>query len=135
MAARFLLDSDICVYALSGRYPQVVRTLDRKLPGQVALSVIALGELLAGAEKSSDPGAARQRIAALTSVATVLPLPPDAASHYAAIRTGLEGAGRPIGPNDLWIASHARAERLILVTNNQREFKRVKGLKVENWAA
>ncbi|HEY5667141.1 MAG TPA: type II toxin-antitoxin system VapC family toxin [Gammaproteobacteria bacterium] len=135
MAARFLLDSDICVYALSGRHPEVVRTLDRKLPGQVAVSVIALGELLAGAERSSDPGAAQRRIAALTSVATVLPLPPEAASHYGTIRAGLEDAGRPIGPNDLWIAAHARAGQLILVTNNQREFKRVKGLRVENWAA
>ena len=134
MAARFLLDSDICVYALSGRHPEVVRTLDRKLPGQVAVSVIALGELLAGAERSSDPGAAQRRIAALTSVATVLPLPPEAASHYGTIRAGLDDTGRPIGPNDLWIAAHARAGQLILVTNNTNDFRSVRGLRLENWA-
>lgn len=135
MAARFLLDSDICVYALSGRHPKIVRALDCKLPGQVAVSVIALAELLAGAEKSGDPRAAKERIAALTSVATVLPLPEEAAEHYGTIRAELEQSGKPIGPNDLWIASHARSEKLILVSNNEREFKRVKGLKVENWAA
>lgn len=134
MAARFLLDSDICVYALSGRHPQVVRTLDRKLPGQVAVSVIAFGELLLGAAKSSDPRAARQRIAALTRIAAVLPLPPEAAQFYGTIRATLEQSGTLIGPNDLWIAAHARAEKLILVSNNQREFKRVKGLRVENWS-
>lgn len=135
MAARYLLDSDICVYMLSGRHPNIVRTFDRKLPGQVAVSVVAIGELLAEAEKSRDPLAAKERIAALSSVASVLPLPPEAAEYYGTIRAALERAGTPVGPNDLWIASHAQAERLILVTNNEREFKRVKGLKVENWAA
>jgi tRNA(fMet)-specific endonuclease VapC len=134
MAARYLLDSDICVYLLSGRRPEIVRKLDRKLPGQVAVSVIALGELLAGAARSRDADAAKQRITALTSVARVLPLPTEAAECYGAIRTELERDGMSIGPNDLWIASHASAENLVLVTNNVREFKRVKGLKVENWA-
>jgi tRNA(fMet)-specific endonuclease VapC len=135
MAARYLLDSDICVYALSGRNPGLVRRLDRKLPGQVVVSVFAVGELLTGAAKSKDPATARQRIAALTSVAEVLPLPPEAAEHYATIRAALERAGRIIGPNDLWIAAQARAEELILVTNNEQEFRRVPRLKVENWAA
>lgn len=135
MAIRYLLDTNICVYALSGRYPNVVRVLDRKLPGQLAVSVIALGELFAGAQKSSDPQAAKQRIAALTRVTAVLSVSPEAAEHYGSIRSELERSGTPIGPNDLWIASHAKAEKLILVTNNEREFKRVKGLRVENWAA
>ncbi len=135
MAARYLLDSDICVYMLSGRHPNLVRTFDRKLPGQIAVSVIVMGELFAGAEKSRDRLAAKQRIAALASAATVLPLPPEAAEHYGSIRATLERAGTPIGPNDLWIASHAKVEKLILVTNNEREFKRINGLKVENWAA
>jgi tRNA(fMet)-specific endonuclease VapC len=134
MAVRYLLDSDICVYALSGRHPSLVRTLDRKLPGQVTVSVIVLGELLAEAARSRNAVVARQRIAALTSVADVLPLPPEAAEHYGAIRSGLELSGSPIGPNDLWIAAHARAEGLTLVTNNLREFKRVNGLRVVNWS-
>lgn len=67
MAARYLLDSDICVVMLSGRHPNLVRTFDRKLPGHIAVSVIVMGELLAGAEKSRDPLAAKQRIAALAN--------------------------------------------------------------------
>jgi tRNA(fMet)-specific endonuclease VapC len=64
----------------------------------------------------------------------VLTLDEDAARHYREIRAVLESKGRPIGNNDLWIAAHARAAKLTLVTNNEREFSRVDGLAVENWA-
>lgn len=94
----------------------------------------ALGELLTGAEKSSNPRAAKRRIGALTTVAAVLPLTPEAATCYGPIRAALERTGTSIGPNDLWIASQAKAEGLTLVTDNEREFQRVKGLKVVNWA-
>lgn len=97
--------------------------------------MIALGELLPGAEKSTDPVAAKKRIAALTSVVTALPLPPEAAEHYGVIRSALERSGALIGPNDPWIAAHARAGKMVLVTHNEREFKRVKGLRTANWAA
>ena len=63
-----------------------------------------------------------------------LELPAEAAEHYGEIRAVLQRKGAPIGPNDLWIAAHARAAGLVLVSNNEREFKRVPGLKVENWA-
>jgi tRNA(fMet)-specific endonuclease VapC len=122
-----------CNYALSGRYPELVRTLDRKLPGQVVVSVIAIGELMTGAAKSQNASAARRRIDALTSVVPVAQLPIEAAEYHGEIRSALERAGTPIGGNDLWIAAHARADGLVLVTNNGREFKRVKGLRVENW--
>lgn len=87
MAARYLLDTNICIYAVSGRRPEVVRALDRKLPGQVVVSVIALGELLAGAAKSRHAPAARQRIEALTTVVPVVHLPVQAADHYGEIRS------------------------------------------------
>ncbi len=64
-----------------------------------------------------------------------LPLPADAGEAYGDIRAALERSGRMIGNNDLWIAAHARAAGLILVTNNEREFMRVPGLVVDNWAA
>lgn len=107
--------------------------IDRKLPGQVLVSVIAAGELMAGAAKSQNALAARRRIEALISVVPIAQLPAQAAEHYGEIRSALERAGTPIGGNDLWIAAHARAEGLVLVTNNEREFKRVKGLKIESW--
>lgn len=63
----------------------------------------------------------------------VLALPEQAGEHYGLIRAALERKGRPIGNNDLWLAAHARAAELVLVTNNTREFARVDGLDVENW--
>lgn len=130
---RYLLDTDTCIYALSGRYPQVTARLDATEPGQVLISLITLGELLHGIAKSSRPAAAQARIDALLSVVKSESPPMEAASHYAAIRADLERAGTPIGPNDLWIAAHARSANYVLITNNQREFRRVDELVIENW--
>ena len=69
----------------------------------------------------------------LVSLLPVLPLPADAARSYGALRADLETYGRVIGNNDLWIAAHAKAAKLILVTNNEREFQRVSGLEIQNW--
>ncbi len=135
MSARYLLDTDICIYIRRERPQHVRARMARIAPDRFALSVISWGELLLGVFKSERPEAARRKLTEIYESIAVLPLPPEAAEIYAATRTELEAAGTPIGPNDLWIAAHARAENLILVTNNEREFKRVKGLKVENWAA
>lgn len=133
MSARYLLDSDVCIYALSRRHPAVTVRFDRLGAGEAVISAIAYGELLFGASKSRDPAAAGARLTALTLVAGIGPLPLAAAGHYAEIRRHLEAAGTPIGSNDLWIAAHARAAGLVLVSNNEREFRRVPGLQVESW--
>jgi tRNA(fMet)-specific endonuclease VapC len=133
MTARYLLDSDICIYALSGRHPAATARFDLLQPGEAVISAIAYGELLFGASKSRAPEAAAARLTALTLVASLAPLPLEAAGHYAEIRRHLEAAGTPIGGNDAWIAAHARATGLVLVSNNEREFRRVPGLAVENW--
>lgn len=134
MPTRFLLDTNICIYAVSGRYPHVTARVDALRPGEAVMSVIVLGELAYGVAKSSRAGDARRRLDALRTLIAVAPLPPEAGSHYGDIRASLEARGTPIGANDYWIAAHARAAGLTLVTNNAREFRRVKGLKVENWA-
>ena len=134
MSARYLLDADICIYALSRRYPAVSARFDRLKAGEAVISAIAYGELLFGASKSKATAAAGARLTALTLVASLAPLPLAAAGHYAEIRRHLEAAGTLIGANDLWIAAHARAAGLVLVTNNEREFRRVPGLEIENWA-
>jgi len=133
VSARYLLDADICIYALSRRYPAVSARFDRLSAGEAVISAIAYGELLFGASKSKATAAAGARLTALTLVASLAPLPLAAAGHYAEIRRHLEGAGTPIGANDIWIAAHARAAGLILVTSNEREFRRVPGLEIENW--
>jgi tRNA(fMet)-specific endonuclease VapC len=133
MALRYLLDTNICVYAVSGRYPQVTRTLDDQGIGTVGMSVIVLGELMFGISKSLRREDALQRLQALQQLVAVNELPVDAAVHYGDIRGELERAGTPIGNNDLWIGAHARASGLTLVTNNVREFSRVTGLRLANW--
>jgi tRNA(fMet)-specific endonuclease VapC len=132
-APRYLLDTNIIVYVLSGRYPVLRSRIDRLAPGQAVTSVVVCGELHYGIAKSSRREDALQRLGALLELVPELSLPPTTAEHYGDIRAELSARGTPIGANDLWIAAHARAARLTLVTNNVREFERVHGLKLENW--
>jgi len=107
----------------------------RKLrPGEAALSVITYGELLYGAAKSNQRTTALARLRELVHVLPATSLPETAAQAYGTIRADLESKGEMIGNNDLWIAAHAIAAGLTLVTNNEKEFRRVRGLKVQNWA-
>jgi tRNA(fMet)-specific endonuclease VapC len=103
-------------------------------PGEMAMSVITYGELLYGVIKSADSARAISILNRIQDRVPALALPPNAAEAYAHIRTALERTGNVIGANDLWIAAHALASDLTLVSNNEREFKRVKDLKIENWA-
>ncbi len=96
--------------------------------------MITYGELLYGARKSKQQADAIERLRALVELLPAMPLPETAAEEYGSIRAELEARGEMIGNNDLWIAAHALADGLILVTNNEREFRRVPGLKVQNWA-
>jgi len=103
--------------------------------GHAAMSVITHGELLYGAERSQERERSLKSVSDLTSLVPVLALPEDTSIEYGRIRAELEGRGIPIGNNDLWIAAHARVAGLILVTNNEKEFRRISGLKIENWAS
>jgi len=135
MEARFLLDTNICIYIRQNRPEEVLRRFKKLRPGEGALSVITYGELLYGAQKSRHSLQARERLHELTNLLPALPLPETAAECYGVIRADLEAKGELIGNNDLWIASHAVASGLVLVTNNEREFRRVRGLKLENWTS
>ncbi len=132
MAKRYLLDTDICVYFRKGR-PEVRARLETQAAGEAAISVITYGELAFGAERSTERLRAFAGLQTMTKLLSVLPLPSDAGIFYASIRSALAAAGNIVGPNDLWIAAHALAANLTLVTNNEREFRRVEGLKIENW--
>lgn len=132
MPLRYLLDSDICIYAMKHRPQRLLQRLDRLAP-VTALSVIVYGELCFGRESSRRKDEAAAHLSALLEAIQVLPLPPDAGTRYGEIRAELERRGRSIGANDTWIAAHALSEDLALVTNNEREFARVRGLRIENW--
>ncbi len=134
MEPRFLLDTNICIYIRRKKPEEVLRRFRTLKQGEAALSVITFGELVYGAEKSAQRTAALELLRQLAQVLPVLGLPETAADAYGTMRAELERKGQMIGNNDLWIAAHAKAARLTLVTNNEREFRRVRGLKVENWA-
>jgi tRNA(fMet)-specific endonuclease VapC len=132
--AQFLLDTKICIY-IRRRRPSAVLARFRQLkPGQAVLSVITYGELACGAEKSQFRERARRQLAELTGLLPVLDLPSRAGEFYGSIRAASAARGDMIGNNDLWIAAHAKAAGLVLVTNNEREFRRIDDLKIQNWA-
>lgn len=135
MEPRYLLDTNICIYIRQNRPEQVLRRFHKLRPGEAVVSVITYGELLYGANKSAHRAEALERLSELVQLLPALPLPETAAETYGSIRAELEAKGEMIGNNDLWIAAHALAFGLTLVTNNEKEFRRVRGLKVQNWAA
>lgn len=132
---RYLLDTNILIYIRQHKPARVRRHFARQPSGSVGMSAITWGELLYGAYHSSDARGSMAKLTRLQAGIPALPLPLEAADHYGQIRANLAARGLLIGANDLWIAAHARAADLTLVTNNEREFRRVPGLKVENWVA
>jgi tRNA(fMet)-specific endonuclease VapC len=131
---KYLLDTNIVIYVIKHRPPQVREVFNRQ-HGRMAISSITAAELLHGAEKSSDVARNLAVVEDFCSRLEVLPYGLKAAGHYGAIRAALERRGQTIGVNDLHIASHARSEGLTLVSNNLREFDRIEGLLTENWIA
>jgi tRNA(fMet)-specific endonuclease VapC len=131
---RFLLDTNICIYIRQERPEPVLRRFRRLRPGEAALSVITYGELIYGAAKSAQREVALERLRELVHWLPALPLPESAAEAYGTIRAELAAKGEMIGNNDFWIAAHAISAGLTLVTNNEKEFRRVRGLKLQNWA-
>ena len=133
MATRFLLDTNICIYIQRQKPEKVLARFKKLKPGDAAISVITWGELMYGAAKSIKRKKALQLLEEFKSFIPVLPMPEQAGNTYANIRASLESKETPIGNSDLWIAAHAKAAALTIITNNEREFKRVVGLKVRNW--
>lgn len=133
MRLRFLLDTNICIYTAKQKPLSVFRKFEQLVIGEVAMSTITYGELLFGAQKSHHPRLAMKTLEELTNMISALPIPTEAGKLYGEIRSKLEKQGTPIGNNDLWIAAHALALGVTLVTNNTKEFERVANLKVENW--
>ena len=130
---RYLLDTNICIYVIKQRPQHLLERFNRHA-GQMAISAITFSELLHGVEKSDFPGRNLAVVENFCGRLEILHYGHRASLHYGQIRAGLERLGRPIGVNDLHIAAHARSEGHTLVSNNLREFERVQGLLLENWA-
>jgi len=129
---RYMLDTNIVIYVIKRR-PSALLNVFNEHVGHMCISSITLAELLHGAEKSERYEHNLNQVEDFTSRLEVLTYDEKSAAHYGNIRANLERKGKTIGVNDLHIAGHARSEGFILVTNNEKEFKRVDGLRVENW--
>ena len=130
---RFMLDTDTCSYIMKRSQPLVLKRLQAVPVDDVCMSVVTKAELLYGVEVSPRRGHDAAALAAFLPYVEVLEFGDDAALHYAEIRADLKRRGAMIGANDLFIAAHARALGLTLVTNNTAEFERVNDLAIENW--
>ncbi|MCY4043827.1 MAG: type II toxin-antitoxin system VapC family toxin [Cellvibrionales bacterium] len=129
---KYLLDTDTCIYVINRR-PSHFKRLFNAHVGQLAISSVTWGELIYGAEKSKNTEKNLNVLEGFAGRLEVLPFCESAARQFGQIKTELECSGKPIGSYDMMIAGHARSEGLILVTNNEDEFLRVSGLRVENW--
>ncbi len=130
----YMLDTDICIYVMKN-YPTELRERFDRLASQLCISSITLGELHFGVEKSVRRTENLQALEQFSSRLEVLAFSVKAAAHFGQVRAELARLGTPIGSYDLLIGAHARSEGVILVTNNVREFERIPGLRLENWAA
>jgi len=128
-----MLDSNICIQLIKRKSEAVLSRLRAAASEGVSISAITLAELEHGVALSAYPEKNADALAQFLTLIDILPFDAKAASHYGSIRADLQRKGTLIGQMDLLIAAHARAYRLIAVTNNAREFTRVEGLIVEDW--
>lgn len=128
----YLLDTNIISALVREPQGAVYKALREKLPATACTSIVVAAEIQFGLQKGVSERL-RNQVEAVLSGLDILPLEAPADQHYGEIRAHLQKLGQPIGQNDLFIAAHARALGLTLVTGNLREFERVPGLRVESW--
>lgn len=133
MLMRYMLDTNICIYAIKHKPEQVLLRLNEHDPAEICISSVTYAELMHGVQKSQAVDKNRLALALLLANIEILNFDANAAESYGEIRAELEKQGTPIGPLDMMIAGHARSLNYTVVTNNIKEFSRIKGLKLENW--
>jgi tRNA(fMet)-specific endonuclease VapC len=129
----YLIDTNICIYIMNKRPPEVIKRFKIFEAGEIGISAITVSELQYGVAKSAHRKQNQQRLAKFLVPLAILAYDEIAAGAHGDIRFELEKHGRSIGPLDLLIAAQAMIHSLTLVTNNDKEFKRIKDLKVVNW--
>ncbi|MFZ0614127.1 MAG: type II toxin-antitoxin system VapC family toxin [Desulfobacterales bacterium] len=131
---KYLIDTNICIYIMNNRPPDILQKFKPFDPGEIGISTITVSEIQYGVAKSVRRKENQLRVDEFLAPFEICAYDETAARSYGDIRVRLEKAGKPIGSLDLLIASQALSQNLILVTNNEKEFTRIKRLKVENWA-
>ena len=130
---KYLLDTNICIYLIKKQPSEVIEKFQAIAPGEIAISSVTVAELMYGVEKSRQKEKNRAALDLFLAPLEITDFDYTAAQRYGAIRAFLEGKGTPIGAYDLMIAAQANSLGIILVTNNEREFRRIPDLEVENW--
>ena len=133
MSVLYMLDTDTCTYILRRSSPALLARIQSVPLAQQTISMVTLAELLYGVQVSTRKKENRAAVDALVLHLMVMEWSRGAAEHYAEIRADLKKRNQIIGSNDLMIAAHARSLGATVVTNNVKDFRRVKGLKFENW--
>ena len=132
---QYLLDTNICIYIIKEKPVQVLSKFRQMPLNAMSISAITLAELEFGVAKSSLPEQNRQALRKFLLPILVLPFDDAAAVQYGIVRADLAKKGKTIGPLDMLLAAHALSLNITMVTNNEEEFRRVAGLKLENWVA
>jgi len=130
---RYMLDTDMCSYIIKEHPAKVLKHFQKLDMDTICISIITYAELMYGVERSSSKRINHAVIKNFTKYLDVIQWDLEAADCYAMIRTKLEKKGTPIGAMDMMIAAHSQSIDAVLVTNNQKHFSKVKGLKIENW--
>lgn len=131
---KYMLDTNICIYAIKHKPEKVFKKLQKINPSDVCISSVTYAELIYGVEKSAAVERNRLALSMMLSNIEIMNFGVLAATSYGMVRADLEKKGTPIGPLDMMIAGHAKSLGCTVVTNNVKEFSRVKGLKIANWA-
>ena len=131
---KFLLDTNICIYIIKQKPKKVLDRFLKQKVGDLAISTITLSELEYGVGKSSKLIQNKIALTEFLAPIEIIEYDSRAAEVYGNIRSTLEKLGKVIGPLDMLIAAHAVSHGLVLVTNNEKEFQRVPGLRLQNWS-
>ncbi|TGK27869.1 type II toxin-antitoxin system VapC family toxin [Leptospira yasudae] len=129
----YFLDTNICIYFLKGKSENIEKNIRKLNPNRIKIPSVVKAELLLGAFKSNDKKKNREVVLSFLDPFEIIGFNDIESEIYAEVRSDLEIQGIPIGPNDLLIASVVLSSNGILITNNEKEFKRIPNLKVENW--
>jgi len=131
----YLIDTNICIYLIRKKYPELKQRFEKHRLYEIGVSAITVAELQYGVAKSRQMERNRRALLRFLTPFEILSFDDKDAELFGILRARLEGEGRPIGPYDLELAAQALARGLILVTNNEGEFRRVPDLHVENWTS
>ncbi len=130
----YLLDTNICIYIIKNKPIEVLQSLQKNLKKDIFISSITIAELQYGVEKSKYIDRNRASLIEFLSIFNIINFNDNDAAEFGKIKLKLEKKGKIIGPMDLLLSAQAISRKMILATNNEKEFERIEGLKTENWA-